>query len=359
MAAVTARAVNDGEGQMRRSDAAFNRGDLLESMLHARGAAVMYAPGAPHVARAYARWSPSRWERRRRGNVAPRKLPGGVCARSCARDPTRLAAPSGRVGPRQRQPRAPGSSERGIRTTKEIRSKHSIALGKSFSVTMSPAHPGHCSGRGLLRYPDRLGHRRDPRCHAQGRALARAREARHRDDRVGGRLLDGGGVEGLTVTRSGEDPFGHSISGLRCPPRGGAPRIDHTVAAYRRDLEQLAGYLRERSSGGARVQDVDKLVLRGWLGELSRLISPTSIARKLAAVRTFFRYLEREGVVRSNPAGAMASPKVRRKLPTFPRWRRRRQRDASAQRVDATERRRTTTGCPAVGAPLRLGTAGQ
>jgi len=55
MAVVTFRAVHDGEEQMRQSDAAFNRGDLLESMLHARSAAVLYAPGAPHVTRAYAR----------------------------------------------------------------------------------------------------------------------------------------------------------------------------------------------------------------------------------------------------------------------------------------------------------------
>jgi len=129
--------------------------------------------------------------------------------------------------------------------------------------------------------------------------------------------LDGSGVEGLSVTRPADDAFGQSIDAFVAHLAGERRASSHTVAAYRRDLDQLADYLRERSSGGARVQDVDKLVLRGWLGDLSRTISPTSIARKLAAVRTFFRYLEREGVVRSNPAGSMASPKVRRKLPTF------------------------------------------
>lgn len=55
VAAVTARAVNEGERRMRESDAAFNQADLPTALLHARAAAVMYAPGAPHVRRGYAR----------------------------------------------------------------------------------------------------------------------------------------------------------------------------------------------------------------------------------------------------------------------------------------------------------------
>jgi hypothetical protein len=54
-AAITARAVGDGEAELRRSDAAFNRGELTAALEHARRAAIDYAPGAPHVARAYAR----------------------------------------------------------------------------------------------------------------------------------------------------------------------------------------------------------------------------------------------------------------------------------------------------------------
>lgn len=55
LAAVTARAVSEGERQMRQSDQAFNRADLPTALLHARAAAVMYAPGAPHVRRGYER----------------------------------------------------------------------------------------------------------------------------------------------------------------------------------------------------------------------------------------------------------------------------------------------------------------
>lgn len=55
LAVITARAVSDGEEHMRQSDAAFNQGNLPDALLHARSAAVMYAPGAPHLARAYDR----------------------------------------------------------------------------------------------------------------------------------------------------------------------------------------------------------------------------------------------------------------------------------------------------------------
>jgi len=57
LAALTARVIHEGEAELARSDAAFDRGDLRESILHARRAAVLHAPGAPHVAAAYARLS--------------------------------------------------------------------------------------------------------------------------------------------------------------------------------------------------------------------------------------------------------------------------------------------------------------
>ncbi len=91
----------------------------------------------------------------------------------------------------------------------------------------------------------------------------------------------------------------------------------NTVKAYRRDLAQLSGFLRERLGRPVELADVNKLLLRAWLGELARTRSASSIARKLAAVRAFYAHLERRGVARDNPAALLASPKVRRKLPTF------------------------------------------
>jgi integrase/recombinase XerC len=92
----------------------------------------------------------------------------------------------------------------------------------------------------------------------------------------------------------------------------------HTVAAYSRDLGQLAEFTRDRVAGRrARVEDLNRLLLRRWLGSLAERVGPSSIARKLAAVRTFFRWLEREGELDENPASLLGSPKQRRKLPAF------------------------------------------
>ena len=91
----------------------------------------------------------------------------------------------------------------------------------------------------------------------------------------------------------------------------------HTVLAYERDVRALVAYARGRRGGSAKLEDIDKLLLRGFLAELSRTISPTSIARKLASIRAFFGWLERESLVTKNPALALASPKLSKKLPLF------------------------------------------
>jgi integrase/recombinase XerC len=92
----------------------------------------------------------------------------------------------------------------------------------------------------------------------------------------------------------------------------------HTRDAYGRDLRSLAAFLDERGSRGARdVGAIDVYALRGWLGVLARTHSPSSVARKIAAVRTWMRWLLRGGVIAASPADELASPRVRRPLPTF------------------------------------------
>jgi len=93
----------------------------------------------------------------------------------------------------------------------------------------------------------------------------------------------------------------------------------HTVAAYRRDLGELCAFLDryyDRSDwtwGG-----VDRLALRGYLGQLNRRgLARRSIARKLSAVRSFFRFLHREEIVDANPARAVRAPRLERTLPAW------------------------------------------
>jgi integrase/recombinase XerC len=92
----------------------------------------------------------------------------------------------------------------------------------------------------------------------------------------------------------------------------------NTRAAYGLDLKSLDAFLRDRESRGAHdVRAIDVYALRGWLGALTRTHSPSSVARKVAAARTWMKWLRRNGTIDASPADELASPKVRRPLPTF------------------------------------------
>ncbi|MGH7271814.1 MAG: site-specific integrase, partial [Polyangiaceae bacterium] len=91
-----------------------------------------------------------------------------------------------------------------------------------------------------------------------------------------------------------------------------------TVTEYRRDIAGLAAFATERGSEAAGdVRSVDIYLLRGWLATLARRHAPSSIARKVAAVRTWMRWLRRRGIISACPADDLATPKVRRGLPTL------------------------------------------
>ncbi len=92
----------------------------------------------------------------------------------------------------------------------------------------------------------------------------------------------------------------------------------HTRTAYGKDLGALVAFLDERGARGAQdVRAIDVYALRGWLGGLARTLAPSSVARHIAAVRTWMRWLRKTGVIEASPADELASPKVRRPLPTF------------------------------------------
>jgi len=90
----------------------------------------------------------------------------------------------------------------------------------------------------------------------------------------------------------------------------------HTVRAYGQDLEQFAEQARSDLGREARPADVDHLLIRSFLASLhERGVKKASAARKLASLRTFFRYLCREGVLDRNPARTILSPKTERRIP--------------------------------------------
>jgi integrase/recombinase XerC len=91
----------------------------------------------------------------------------------------------------------------------------------------------------------------------------------------------------------------------------------HTVRAYGRDLTLFNAHLREQLGREPQPRDVDHLSIRSFLARLHEAgLKKTSAARRLAALRTFFRYLCREGVLTANPARVLLSPKTEKRIPT-------------------------------------------
>jgi integrase/recombinase XerC len=88
----------------------------------------------------------------------------------------------------------------------------------------------------------------------------------------------------------------------------------HTIKAYTRDLSLFSIY-----AGSRGWKQIDHVAIRGFLSQLyEKGLSKTSVARALAAVRSFYRWLAREGVVEQNPAKLVATPKLPKKLPRVP-----------------------------------------
>ncbi len=95
---------------------------------------------------------------------------------------------------------------------------------------------------------------------------------------------------------------------------------DSTLRAYSHDIHQFAEFLAGAlGEGGAfKWRAVDYPLIRRYLSYLQQSqYARKSVARKLSSLRAFFRYLEREGHVQSNPAAAASTPKAPRRLPRF------------------------------------------
>ena len=96
---------------------------------------------------------------------------------------------------------------------------------------------------------------------------------------------------------------------------------EHTLRNYMSDLMQFYDHLApaDAETGVRRevdVRQIDHITIREWLSSLhAAQKKKTSVARKLAALRTFFQFLVREGVVELNPAKLVSTPRLEKKLP--------------------------------------------
>ncbi len=93
----------------------------------------------------------------------------------------------------------------------------------------------------------------------------------------------------------------------------------NTVSSYEDDLLQLHSFfIKHFASEKYQLKSIDNLTIRLFLGDLiENGISKKSIARKLSSVRSFYKYMYRKRIIKSDPTINIATPKISKKLPSF------------------------------------------
>ena len=88
---------------------------------------------------------------------------------------------------------------------------------------------------------------------------------------------------------------------------------DHTVTNYKIDLKDFSGSIKDKP-----IEQVTHVDVRLFLARLKeKNFSKRSVARKMACLRSFFKFLHREGYIKTNPAASLSTPKIDKKLPLF------------------------------------------
>ena len=91
----------------------------------------------------------------------------------------------------------------------------------------------------------------------------------------------------------------------------------HTFAAYRQDLHQFFQFL-EKQYGQPELTAIGHLHIRSWLAELiQEQQQPRTVNRKISALKSFFKYTVRQGLIQQTPMVKVSAPKVSRRLPGF------------------------------------------
>ena len=92
----------------------------------------------------------------------------------------------------------------------------------------------------------------------------------------------------------------------------------HTLSAYRRDLDQFLNYLKNNDPRVNGPLSIKPGHIRGWMVELlGTKVTARSINRKLSTLKTWFRFLRREGIVKTDPMLKVVAPKTSTRLPVF------------------------------------------
>jgi integrase/recombinase XerC len=97
----------------------------------------------------------------------------------------------------------------------------------------------------------------------------------------------------------------------------------HTIRNYLSDLREFNEFIKRElpsfldNEGNPEIREINHLAIRGYLGMLYKKNKRSSLGRKLASLRTFFRFLMREGYINLNPAKMVSTPKQEKHLPAF------------------------------------------
>ena len=98
---------------------------------------------------------------------------------------------------------------------------------------------------------------------------------------------------------------------------------EHTVRNYRSDLEQFLAFLKEKGAGQEEteqeptLESVDFLVIREYFGTLFGSARRTTVGRKMSALKSFFSFLEKGGVIRNNAAADLTAPRQEKYIPAY------------------------------------------
>ena len=133
---------------------------------------------------------------------------------------------------------------------------------------------------------------------------------------------DGKGGEGGEGGRGAKGSVFSGLSGLSVEflqyLESQKQQSPNTIKAYARDLEAFTTFLDRHTGGSWTWETVDRLAIRGFLGEMQRRgLAKRSAARALSAVRSFFRYLQVHHGLESGVARAARVPKLDKRLPTW------------------------------------------
>ena len=91
----------------------------------------------------------------------------------------------------------------------------------------------------------------------------------------------------------------------------------HTILNYGKDLGQFVAYLSPPGEHLPALSKITHLIIREFVGHLHEQgLEKSSIARKLAALRSFFKYCVREGMIKENPARLVPTPKLPKRIPS-------------------------------------------